>query len=120
VKAHEETQHAVRQSRYVVRPGADRDLDEQAYYYATVSSAHVGHRFLIAAHDTFVLLATQPNMGWLSRTKRPRIRHLRVFRVKGFEKMLILYLPTVNGVEILRVVHGSRNLQALLRREGLE
>ena len=106
--------------RYVVRPGADRDLDEQAYYYATVSSADVGHRFLLPAHDTFALLATHPNMGWRSRTKLPRIRQLRVFRVKGFEKILILYLPNVDGVEILRVVHGSQNLQALLRREGLE
>ena len=34
--------------------------------------------------------------------------------------MLILYRPLAEGVEILRVVHGSRNLNALLRREGLE
>jgi len=39
--------------------------------------------------------------------------------MKGIERMLVLYLPLRNGVEILRVVHGSRNLQALLRREGL-
>jgi toxin ParE1/3/4 len=101
-------------SRYAVRPNADRDLDEQARYYATATSAEVGHRFLVAAHDTFALLATQPNMGWRSRLKRSELQHLRVFRVKGFEKMLILYLPLPNGVEILRVVHGSRNLQALL------
>jgi hypothetical protein len=54
-------------------------------------------------------------MGWRSQLKRSELQHLRVFRVKGFEKMLILYLPLPNGVEILRVVHGSRNLQALLR-----
>ncbi len=34
--------------------------------------------------------------------------------------MLILYRPDPEGLEILRVIHGSRNLQALLRREGLE
>jgi hypothetical protein len=55
----------------------------------------------------------------------PRLKHaalasLRVFRVSGFEKILLLYLPRRDGVEILRVVHGSRNLQALLRREGLK
>jgi hypothetical protein len=43
-----------------------------------------------------------------------------VFRVKGFEKLLVLYLPLLDGVEILRVGHGSRDLEALLRREGLE
>jgi len=43
-----------------------------------------------------------------------------MFRVKGFEKMLILYLPRHDGVDILRVVHGSRNLHDLLRREEAE
>lgn len=107
------------ESRYVVRPEADQDLADQAYYYATTASPEVGHRFLVAAHDTFALLATQPNMGWHSRLKTPALKGLRVFRVKGFERILVLYLPLLDSVEILRVVHGSRNLQALLRREGL-
>jgi toxin ParE1/3/4 len=107
-------------SRYVVRPKADQDLDDQAYYYATEGSRELGHRFLVAAHETFALLATQPEMGWHSRLKHPALEPLRVFRVSGFEKILILYRPVRNGVDILRVVHGSRSLQALLRREGLE
>jgi len=44
---------------------------------------------------------------------------MRVFRVSGFEKILVLYLPRTEGIEILRVVHGSRNLRALLAREGI-
>jgi len=107
----------VTEARYVVRPIADRDLDEQALYYATEGSAEVGHRFLAAAHDAFALLATQPQMGWQSRLGRPDLKHLRVWRVKGFERVLILYLPLPDGVEILRVVHGSRSLRALMRRE---
>ena len=78
-------------SRYVVRPKADWDLDEQAYYYATVGSSDVGHRFLVAAHNTFALLAAQPNIGWHSRLTHPGLKTLRVFRVKGFEKILVLY-----------------------------
>jgi len=57
----------------------------------------------VAAHETFALLATQPDM-W----------------VKDFEKILILYLPRFDGVEILRVVHGSRNIETLLRREDVD
>jgi len=53
-------------------------------------------------------------------SKYPGLGALRVFRVTGFEDMLILYRPLSKGVDILRVVHGSRNLRALLRREGLE
>lgn len=86
--------------RYVVRPKADRDLGDQAYYYAVAGSSKVGHRFLVSAHDTFALLATQPNMGWRTRLGGPELDSLRVFRVKGFAKILILYLPLFNGVEI--------------------
>jgi toxin ParE1/3/4 len=109
----------VSESRYVVRPKADQDLEDQAYYYATAASPEIGHRFLVAAHDTFALLATQPNMGWHARLRHTDLEGLRLFPVTDFERILLLYLPLLDGVEILRVVHGSRNLQALLRREGL-
>lgn len=105
---------------YVVRPKADADLDDQAYYYATKEGPELGHRFLLAAHETFALLATQPQMGWRARLKNPVLASLRVFRVTGFERMLVLYRPSPHGVEILRVIHGSRNVAALLRREGVE
>jgi toxin ParE1/3/4 len=110
----------VSESRYTVRPEADRDLENQAYFYATAATPELGHRFLLAAHETFSLLATQPNMGWHARLKVAELETMRVFRVKGFDRMLILYLPLLDGVEILRVVHGSRNLESFLQREGLD
>jgi len=97
----------VSERRYLVRPKADQDLEDQAYYYATEASPEVGHRFLVAAHDTFALLATQPAMGWHSKLRHPELKTLRVFRVSGFERMLILYRPLPDGVEILRLVHGA-------------
>jgi len=102
---------------YVLRPKADQDLDDQALYLATQAGPDVGHRFLLAAHETFALLAAQPQIGWRPLLKRPALVSLRVFHVSGFEKMLVFYLPRPDGVEILRVVHCSRHLRALLRRE---
>ena len=43
-----------------------------------------------------------------------------MFRVSGLERMLILYRPLEDGVDKLRLVHGSRKLQALLRRREIE
>lgn len=40
---------------------------------------------------------------------------MRVYRIKGFKKMLVLYSPFEHGIDVLRVVHGSRNLEILLR-----
>jgi toxin ParE1/3/4 len=105
--------------RYVLRPKADQDLDRQAYYLAAEASPETGHRFLVAAHETFALLSTQPLMGWRVRVRHSRLTALRVFRISGFEKMLVLYLPLSAGVEIVRVVHASRDLVAFLRREEL-
>jgi len=104
--------------RYVVRPKADEDLEEQAFYYAARETRELGHRFLVAAHETFALLATQPQMGWSARLKDARLQSARLFCVNGFERVLIIYHPRPDGVDILRVVHGSRNIDALLRRKG--
>jgi toxin ParE1/3/4 len=110
----------LREARYVVRPKADQDLDDQAFYYATEASPEIGHRFLVSAHETFSLLSTQPGLGWNPTLCLPELRGLRLFRVDGFEKILILYRPLENGVDILRVVHGSQNVRRLLRRQGIE
>ena len=37
----------------------------------------------------------------------------RVWRISGFEKHLIFYRPRPEGVEILDVIHGARDLEAL-------
>ena len=105
---------------YDVRPKARQDLRDQAFYYATEADEELGHRFLVAAHDTFALLATQPEMGWNPKLRHPDVRGLRLFRVTGFDRILILYRPLEDGIEVLRVVHGSRNVQRLFRREGIE
>jgi toxin ParE1/3/4 len=105
---------------YVVLPKADLDLDEQAYYFATQENPTLGHRFLLAAHETFVLLAGQPHIGWHPRLQKPQLESLRVFHVLGFRKILVLYRPLPEVIEIVRVLHGSRNLRALMRRQELE
>jgi plasmid stabilization system protein ParE len=79
--------------RYLVRPKADQDLEQQAEYLATYASPKIAHRFLVAAHETFAFLASEPGMGWRSKLRNPDLSQMRVFRVTGFEKILVLYLP---------------------------
>jgi plasmid stabilization system protein ParE len=106
------------QRRYIVSPKESKDLDDQALHYAMDAGPDLGHRFLYRAHETFNLLATQPPMGWNPKLRLAALRGLRLFRVTGFEKILILYRPFEDGAEITRVVHGSQNLRRLFRREG--
>jgi toxin ParE1/3/4 len=38
---------------------------------------------------------------------------MRMFRVKDFPKHLVFYRPIEGGIEVIRVLHASRNLAAL-------
>jgi hypothetical protein len=44
----------------------------------------------------------------------PATRHVRRWPVKDFESWLIFYQPRRYGVEIVRIIHGARNIKALL------
>jgi toxin ParE1/3/4 len=103
------------EARYVIRPKADQDLNDQAFHYATKASPEVGHRFLVSAHETFSRLATQPEMGWNPKLRLPELHGLRFFRLNGFEKMLILYRPlhpksgsTASSQSPLRAIRTQR------------
>lgn len=107
-------------SRYLIRPRADQDLEEQAIYLATQGDSGLANRFLLAARDTFEMLARKPHIGWKFRLQIPALGFVRAFPISDFSKVLVLYRPIENGVEVLRVLHGSRNLQVLLLREPFE
>jgi plasmid stabilization system protein ParE len=99
---------------YVVRPRADRDIDEIAGYLAEEAGLDTALQFLAEIYETFGLLATQQHMGWLCKVRHPQLSTARTFRVSPrFEKHLIFYRPHSGGIEILRVVHGSQELEEL-------
>ena len=98
----------------VILPSADRDLDLQADYLADEASIKIALRFLAAAHKTFSSLATHPNMGWRP-SLGPAFHSIRAFRVMGFENILVFYRTREGVLEIVRVLHGARDLEALFR-----
>jgi toxin ParE1/3/4 len=95
------------------REAAKRDLIEQFVWYAENASVEVADRFLQAADATLDRLAEAPQSGIPLLTPREELRGIRRWPVKGFEKMLLFYLPLSNGLDLLRVVHGSRDLARL-------
>jgi len=97
----------------VVRPVAERDLDEQAEYLAVQRSVEVSVRFYHAAEDTFQLLANQPEIGRRAEYRSPLLSGMRTFPMKRFPKHLVFYRPLEDGVEIIRVLHGARDIESL-------
>ena len=94
-----------------------RDLIEQATYIAE-DNLDVAERFLVAAEETFQLLGKMTGIGKLSEFSNPRLSSIRQYPVKGFKNYLIFYSATDSGVEILRVLHGARDLEAILDEDS--
>ncbi len=99
----------------LVRPAAERDLDEQAEYLASHGNLELALRFYRAAEATFELLAHRPRMGKVNQFRSRFLTNVRTFPLKGFPKHLVFYLLIGQGVEIIRVLHGARDLEILLR-----
>ena len=95
-------------------PQADADLDDiAAYLQAQSRGPDLPLRFLERAEATFQLLAKSPGLGESRRTTVPGLAGLRSYRVLKFPKYRVLYRPTADGIEVVRVLHGARDLDTL-------
>jgi toxin ParE1/3/4 len=96
-----------------VRARARRDILSNAEYLEEHGSAETAQRFLYATQSTFEALAKMPKAGALCAFSSPVLRPIRRWPVNGFENWLIFYLPRRNGVEIVHLIHGARDIESL-------
>lgn len=100
--------------RIAVFAPADRDLDEIADYLAA-DDLRVAARFLQTVAQTYENLAAQPGMGKLYECDFVTTRPVRYWPISGFTNYLLFYRVSDEAVEVLRVLHGSRDLLRSLR-----
>lgn len=92
-------------------PEAERDLDDIAYYIAKeTGSLDIAERLIDSITNRFYLLASHPKIG---RARDDLLAGTRSFPVGNY---IIIYDIDGEDVQILRVVHGRRNLAALFGR----
>ena len=95
----------------IISPEAKIDLTD-CYEYLAQNYPNSALRFFDAARTTFAELARYPESGVrCGLSSQPK---LRKWRVKGFSKYLILYLPQENAIEIVRILHGAQDLDRIL------
>ncbi|HEX8485375.1 type II toxin-antitoxin system RelE/ParE family toxin [Sphingomonas sp.] len=88
---------------------AKRDLIE-IWCYISVESEHFADAILDKIEAKLKALADNPKMG----TGRPEYGpHIRSF-VVGHH--IIFYRPIALGIEVVRVVHGKRDVRRMFRR----
>ena len=95
--------------RIIRTPAAEEDLWEIVLHIAR-DNEDAAFRLADAINERFELLVRFPTAG----PARPELLpELRSFPVGNY---LILYKPIDDGIEVMRVVHGARNLRRLFHR----
>ncbi len=101
-------------ARVLVRARARRDILQTAGYLEGQGGLELAERFVNAAQDTFEALAVTPRAGAVCGFSRRALQGVRRWPVRDFENWLIFYLPKRDGIEILHVIHGARDIETLL------
>ena len=96
-----------------------RDLIDIATYIAE-NNLDNSDRFLFAAEETFQQLGQIPQLGKRCQFSNPRLQNIRQISVKGFRKYLVFYQVSGTDVEIIRVLHGSRDTETILEGDSSE
>jgi toxin ParE1/3/4 len=79
------------------------------------SNPSAAGRFTQAVRTTEELLLSSPGIGTSRDYDNPALTGTRWHSVRGFRKCLVFYIPRSDGIEIVRVLHGARDLEALFR-----
>src|SRR5215471_3124615 len=92
------------------------DLINLSYYIAQDDLA-AADRFLDACDETFQQLERMPLLGRIGKFRNQALKDIRVWSVRGFKRHLIFYRSTEDAIEIIRVLHASRDLDRILDEE---
>lgn len=102
---------------HVIRPAAKDDILRQFRYYLLEDALDTAMRFVEAVDESIAAICMMPNAGAPKLLRNSTLEGLRFRAVKGFEDILIFYIVQADGVKIVRILHGRRDLQKVLERE---
>lgn len=98
----------------IVRNRATQDLRQQANYILAMGNRDPAERFLSSAESTFFQLAKTPYIGKVVPLQLSDMGEIRQWRLKNFKDYLIFYQVLEDRIEVLRVLHGARDLKEIL------
>jgi len=97
-------------SRYVISAQAQSDLDD-IWEYISKDNLEAADRVRDALEKKMRELARLPGIGHPRPDVHPAYRFQRVY------SYLIIYLPDTRPLQIVRVLHGRRDLRRILRKK---
>lgn len=101
-------------TKVVLSDIAALDIIEQSDWYHEQSGSTLAKRWERAVTAALILLEKRPNSGSPCLFKALELQDVRRLSISGFPKHLIFYRAASEGLEVLRVAHGARDLEALI------
>ena len=98
--------------RYIIAPEAGEDIKAIKAYLKREAGLSVANSTLKKIRDAFELLRRTPGLGHIREdlTDEP-VKFWPVF------PYLIVYNPSTQPIEIVRVIHGNRDVSAILLQD---
>lgn len=97
---------------------AKEDIFEIVAYFMERSDS-VSDRFLQSLDHTTRFLADNPEVGEVFYLLSQKYSNIRTWRVSNFPKHVVFYQRNETEIVVLRIIHSSRDIEAIMIREGL-
>ncbi|MDQ0473651.1 type II toxin-antitoxin system RelE/ParE family toxin [Labrys wisconsinensis] len=102
----------------IIRSAARDDILRQYGWYLDDAGATVAERFLNAVQTSVDIVTSQPGIGAPRFLANPLLAGLRSWPVKGFAALRIYYLVQPEHVIVVRILHGQRDVGAILEDQS--
>ncbi len=91
-----------------------RDIEE-AFVYIAEDNLDSAVYFLVAVEDSLEILSAHPMIGSKRLFENKKLNELRIWRIKGFENYVVVYLPSSENkiVKILRLLNVKRDFELI-------
>jgi toxin ParE1/3/4 len=96
----------------ILTPQAREDIKHIAAYIKE-DSPQSSMAFRQTLENIYEVLLELPEIGTTRNFRNPEMKGLRMLPVQKFNNYLIFYRSTSEGLEIVRVVHGARDVSSL-------
>ena len=103
--------------RVSFRPQARKDIRDTAAHLLVEASEAVAVRFQAAVQNLTHTLAGMPGIGVPCPFRNPKLHDVRRLTVTGFENWLLFYRDTEGRIDVIRVLHGARDIGAIFEED---
>ena len=98
--------------KFVLAPCVEDELLE-IWTFIAQDNPDAASRVIEAALETFRSLACRPGLGRQRKFRDPRLKDIRSWPVSGFSNYVIFYRGVPEGIQVIHVYHGARDIDAL-------